>query len=78
MKLANARLCLSCDEIYEANQLQLTNGNCPKCLERLAVMLKDYMPILHNHVMDALARKESKGGTAINARGIRGDKEPGT
>ena len=57
MKLVNAKLCLTCDEVYESNLLVDTNGYCPKCLEKHAVMLKDSMPILHNHVAEVLARK---------------------
>ena len=58
MKLANAKLCLNCDEVYESNRLVDTNGYCPRCLEKHAIMLKDYMPILHNYVAEALANKK--------------------
>ncbi len=47
MKLANAKLCLNCDELYE-------NGSvwqyCPKCTEKHGIMLADYFPILTHHV----------------------------
>ena len=57
MKLANTKLCLNCDEVYEANRLVDTNGHCPKCLEKQAIMLKNYLPILCNYVADELGRR---------------------
>lgn len=57
MKLANAKLYLTCDEVYETNRLQYTNGYCPKCLEKHSAMLKDYILPLHNYVKEEIVRR---------------------